>query len=742
MADAKPLGIIGKVARARSVGIAPSLLDTTGEYVLGPDGNTAFLSDIREAISLTKQHPEATVVWPNPDGTGTHRVTIEAEEGAEAALLEAHGLEVMPETLTFTAGPYTIRHYSVPAPFDGQHDLAPGVQVLGTGTASPVPGTDFGGYEVVVACNAAIATLPESIRAALYTADDEGDAPSAPSPTDEDPPPAPLEGGEEAVPDEVEETSLATDDREDASGSYTLATMRDADFRSADEDSPLEVREQLRKFGEVIDSARTEPDGSGGQRLVSPHLAVLEEVRDTLLSISHRGDLAPAELLRQFVSPFLKLTTGRESYALETSKRWRRTDQSLLLTETTRSLISALERAIPLLFQDAVTRSEVRKSLKRYLTSGGLRSLGDFAKTYSDLHGHVGWFDTKPGLISTANGLVDPSTMSLRQRVAADYIMRATNEPYIPGESCPEFDAFLHDAFEGDRDVIWYFLKFLGYSLLGCPKEKLLLVLFGETDTGKSRFLAALAKILGPLVEWASRAIIFKLSQGSATQPHVVRVIGSRLVIISESRKREVLDDTALKSMTGGVDDLVIRTLYKEPIRVTPTWVALLATNFVPRIPTDDPALLRRLVFVRFSKGVRPRDPQMYEKFLQEGRGILNRLIEGAHGYLQEGLELPESLRVLREQVLASAQEPIRTFFEECFELDPTGRVRAEEVRELALQWFPAHGAALPSDKMLGDFVRIIYDPGQVKPLKSSGVMVYTGVRLRQPAVAPEQPAA
>ena len=53
---------------------------------------------------------------------------------------------------------------------------------------------------------------------------------------------------------------------------------------------------------------------------------------------------------------------------------------------------------------------------------------------------------------------------------------------------------FLNDIFAGDKAVIRYIQKALGYSLTGSTREQIMFILFGKGRNGKSILLKRLQK--------------------------------------------------------------------------------------------------------------------------------------------------------------------------------------------------------------------------------------------------------
>jgi len=762
--------LVGRSQKAREAGIVPCILDTETGDPLKENDSPVLLDSDETAERLAALCPDAQLVWYNDSFSEPHRVCIWAsDDAALAAYQTENGLGDLPPTLTHAVGDQVLRHFYTPTRYIAGFNHGTGVDCWGLFAWTPVPGEEYDGHTVGVVDDSQIAEMPSDWWAVLRQ-----DSPNDPSEPEGDATDGNDDGdttwqdAEAAVYEAEPEFSMegeVGEDMEVAAGQSDRDASAEADAGEDVEHTPPATRETAPPPTGLVDpgpsSGGFSSDGeeessrlvlrgrvaaiaglaeaaaaASDQRLAAEVLATRPRDSEFLASLinglARRGDMEFAGLVHRLAKDTMRLTPGKDAFVLQRNHLWRTIPAQLVVGEAVRLLTSAVEICFPAFISDAEERQAFRKALKRYFTASGVHAVAALLRTFSSIHSDVTHFDRCPGLISFANGLFDPVTGVLRPRRPSDLLMRMANANYNSESTCPTFDDFMLDSLGGDEEAVRFVLMFIAYAALGNPRLKKMLVLYGEGDSGKSLLFAVISRVLGPIVEFAHRRVLFRLSQGSATDPHSVRLIGSRLVVVSESREGEVLDDTLVKSMASGLDPLVLRGLYRDPVRFIPSWTCFLVTNFLPTIPTSDTALLNRLDFVRFTKSTRPRDPQLFEKLVAEQDGIATKIANAACDFLREGLVLPPSLQALREEVLASSESPIAVFFAETFEVSAISKVRASEVRERALSWFPSRGFALPSEKALGDYVRAAFDESQVRAVKSSGVMVYRGLKVRE----------
>jgi phage/plasmid-associated DNA primase len=116
-------------------------------------------------------------------------------------------------------------------------------------------------------------------------------------------------------------------------------------------------------------------------------------------------------------------------------------------------------------------------------------------------------FDQDPWTLNMENGTVDLRTGTLRPHTPEDLLSKMIPLRYDQQAKCPQFMAFLFrimgshpDASEADNlnadQMACYLQKAFGYAATGKP-EKLLFVLYGEGNNGKTTLLEVIRDALG-----------------------------------------------------------------------------------------------------------------------------------------------------------------------------------------------------------------------------------------------------
>lgn len=282
-------------------------------------------------------------------------------------------------------------------------------------------------------------------------------------------------------------------------------------------------------------------------------------------------------------------------------------------------------------------------------------------------------------LLGVGNGVVDLHTGKLLPPDQAYRVTTITAVEFDPAAKCPLFERTVADVFFGDADMIGFFQRLVGYSLLGKPDEDVLAIPYGSGSNGKSTVLGAIRDALGEHAKMASSETFLSSGAGGgnagAAREDVLRLRGARFVYVSEPDEGSELREGLIKSMTGG-EPLPARGLYsKTTVEVAPTWVAFMPTNHRPIVKGDDHAIWRRLLPVPFTRNfdqdlTLTKDPDRAEKLAAEAAGILAWCVRGALAYQKDGLQPPGAVRKAREDY-KSDMDLLGEWLDECCELGP-----------------------------------------------------------------------
>ncbi|CUH75108.1 hypothetical protein TRM7557_00225 [Tritonibacter multivorans] len=336
-------------------------------------------------------------------------------------------------------------------------------------------------------------------------------------------------------------------------------------------------------------------------------------------------------------------------------------------------------------------------------------------------------FDKAPHEINLQNGTLSLQSRELRPHSKEDMFTKVANVHYDEKATCPVFDEFLSSCLPPEEAA--FVLRLFGYALLGQPKEQVFAIFHGPGRNGKSTLVEVMSHLLGGYACSAEPSSFIK-QKNAGVRNDLARLKGARLVSTSELSTGEILDAALVKRITGG-DTITARALYKEAIEFKAEFVMFMVTNNLPVIDGGDMALARRLILVPFNNTVSASDcdPGLPSKLQAEANGILNRLIQGCKDYLENGLNVPASLKQSAENYVKAA-DLIQQFLDARCEFGPELSVQASELYGSYATWSHQNGTRAVSQPI---FVTEMTKRTKIEKKRNSKGFFWPGVRLRSP---------
>lgn len=297
---------------------------------------------------------------------------------------------------------------------------------------------------------------------------------------------------------------------------------------------------------------------------------------------------------------------------------------------------------------DADSGGDMAKSFEKHMKSS--RSNKSKNAMLKEAQHHVpvmpSQMDTHKMKLNTPSGILDLKSGDLSEHNPDAYFTKITSVEYTSHADCPMWIQFLDDIFGGDKDLIRYVQKAVGYSLTGSTAEQCVFFLFGTGRNGKSTFLDIVRDIMG---DYASNiqpeTIMIRPSQSSAINSDIARLKGARLVTSVEPNEGVRINEGLLKQLTG--DDIVTaRKLYGDEFEFKPEFKLWMATNHKPIIRGTDTGIWRRVHMIPFTVQIPEEkiDRKLKYKLCRELPAIFRWAVEGCILYQNEGLKMPKAV--------------------------------------------------------------------------------------------------
>lgn len=248
-------------------------------------------------------------------------------------------------------------------------------------------------------------------------------------------------------------------------------------------------------------------------------------------------------------------------------------------------------------------------------------------------------FNVPNGTLSLKSGELVPAKREY-------FITKLSPVEYTQNADCPMWRRFLDDIFGGDRELIRYIQKAVGYSMTGDTSEQCVFFLYGTGRNGKSTFLDVLREIFGDYVSNIQpETIMVKNSMGNGINSDIARLKGARMVTTVEPNEGVRLNEGLIKQLTGD-DAVTARKLYGNEFEFKPEFKLWMATNHKPIIRGTDDGIWRRIHMIPFTVQipVDKVDRQLKSKLEREYPAILRWAVEGCLLWQREGLKQPRAV--------------------------------------------------------------------------------------------------
>jgi putative DNA primase/helicase len=355
----------------------------------------------------------------------------------------------------------------------------------------------------------------------------------------------------------------------------------------------------------------------------------------------------------------------------------------------------ALEDArVPENFKAAISRAQWAMTS---LNASRLRSMVSLAETREQIRVDSTDLDPRPTkkLLNVNNGTVNLKTGELMPHNPNMYITKMIPIDYDPEAECPFWMRTLELAFDGDKELIDYMQRAIGYSITGSTAEQCLFICWGEQgNNGKSTILETIQRLFGDYAQMSDMKVITSSQMDNRVASSLAKLPGVRLVSMNEAEENQKFSESLIKQITGG-DTLQACKKFKEPFEFQPVFKLWIRTNEKPIIRGMNDAIWRRIRLIPFEKPI-PAEHRLSRDIVdvrldKEAEGILNWCIQGAKRWYDGGLDDPDIVTAAT-QGYRTEMDIIEIFFDECVNDDVNGYVPRSELYQTFTRWAKENG--------------------------------------------------
>jgi putative DNA primase/helicase len=338
-------------------------------------------------------------------------------------------------------------------------------------------------------------------------------------------------------------------------------------------------------------------------------------------------------------------------------------------------------------------------------------------------------FDTDPWLLNCSNGTLDLRTGQLYPHDRNQLISKLAPFPYDSQANPQRWRIFIYQIVQSDVALYQFLQRALGYSISGSTREQSMFIMYGSGSNGKSTMWGTVMRVLGDYAMNTPVKTLLRKERDNGINNDVARMVGARFVTASEPDMGKHLDVSTVKDLTGG-DPVTARFLNKEFFTFDPVLKIWLSTNHKPIIRDTTNSIWRRLNLIPFLAKFdgASKDPELADKLLQEGPGILNWLVAGCEDWLRQGLNPPECVRAASEQY-RNEMDPLGPFLlEYCDVGKPSYDVTHKSLYQAYVNWCDESGEKPVSKRTLTE---MLTERGYTSDKGTGNYLTWYGIRLK-----------
>lgn len=340
--------------------------------------------------------------------------------------------------------------------------------------------------------------------------------------------------------------------------------------------------------------------------------------------------------------------------------------------------------------EDAVvTADDLIKFKNKMSTPSAINQIIESLQTCDNIEKEESEFDQEVDEIVTQNGILNLKNGILRDHDPDFLSTRIINEPYDRNANCPYFLNFIKQITCNNPELERYLQVLIGYFFTGITDEQQIYIFHGFGSNGKSTLLNILLMIAGLYgIQTPASTLMAKASGGISCD--LPRLKKAWLVVASETNENEKLDEARIKIMTGG-EHIVARLLFQNLESFLPQFKVVLSANILPEIKGCDHGIVRRIVVVPFDKLFKDadRDKHIMDKLKPELAGIFAWIVEGAMGYLKNGIPNCKAVKDATERYLQDV-DLVENFLSDdciCDRNNDKCRISLSDLWEMSISW-------------------------------------------------------
>ncbi len=426
-------------------------------------------------------------------------------------------------------------------------------------------------------------------------------------------------------------------------------------------------------------------DVFAAQQIIDEHNAA--EPRDPVRIIDPASytDLGNAKRFVSLHQRNIKYVKKWKSWMIWNGKRWEPRDLTGMVPLVEEMITSMINEANGMTHGD--DSEKLRKHAKASEAEGRIMATIRLSQGQPGITAEPDDFDNHKYLINVMNGTINLRSGEFREFRREDRLTQMANTAYDEKATAPIWGTFLQRIMQNDNSMISFLQRAAGYVMTGDTSEECIFMLYGTGANGKSKFIDALAFVLGEYARKTAIHTVLEAKSESAISSDVAALRGVRFTYAAEPNKGKRLDEGKIKDITGREKISCCRK-YCEPEEWQPQFKMFMSANHKIVFRGADEGIHRRIKFLPFSVKIpdAEKDTNLDQKLHTEAPGILNWMLAGVKSWLDVGLGFPEAAKIATKTYFEE-MDTLGEFLEDCCILEPNLFIPFDDLYSIYIQW-------------------------------------------------------
>jgi P4 family phage/plasmid primase-like protien len=216
-------------------------------------------------------------------------------------------------------------------------------------------------------------------------------------------------------------------------------------------------------------------------------------------------------------------------------------------------------------------------------------------------------FNKNPYLMAFNNGIYDFQENKFRPGYPDDMITFSTHINYVKEQDTNDIQKFMQSILP-NKDTRKYIYSVLASTFPGIIVDQVFHFFTGSGSNGKSVLSIILKYALGDYFMATVSTMFTRKERGvDEATPVKAQLPGKRVLIVSETSKSDVINETVFKRSCCGDPDIA-RPLYRPPFEFIPQYTPIMLVNHIPEMNLMDYSMYRRTRNVYFPMTFKPKE--------------------------------------------------------------------------------------------------------------------------------------